>query len=257
MTPPEGYESAQAPECWGFAWSSAQPWLSAALSTGETVHAWAGRDASCRELAGRGQVFSIDAPAAGPEGRERWVVRHYQRGGAMGPILGDRYLSLGRYRPLCETVASLEARERGIPTPAVVAGIVYPAGIFYRADLVTEEVPGAVDLSQVLFGAASTEIDPEAALIATGGIVRSLERNGLFHPDLNAKNIVLTSTNEGVDAYLVDLDRCCARPRGVPAPAFPMRRRLERSLRKFQASTGRTLPQSAWTALHSRYSEDG
>jgi 3-deoxy-D-manno-octulosonic acid kinase len=175
----------------------------------------------------------------------------------MGPILGDRYLALGRFRPHCETMASLEAREREIPTPAVVAGIVYPAGMFYRADLVTEEIPGAVDLSQVLFGAAPAGIDPEAALAATGGIVRSLERKGLYHPDLNAKNIVLTSTGEGVEAYLVDLDRCCARPRGVPAPAFPMRRRLERSLRKFQASTGRILPPSAWTALHSRYREDG
>ena len=175
----------------------------------------------------------------------------------MGPILGDRYLALGRFRPLCETLASLEARERGIPTPAVVAGVVYPAGIFYRADLVTEEIPGAVDLSQVLFGATPSGIDAEAALIATGGIVRNLERNGLYHPDLNAKNIVLTSTNEGVDAYLVDLDRCCARPRGVPAPAFPMRRRLERSLLKFQATTGRTLSPSAWIALHSRYIEDG
>jgi 3-deoxy-D-manno-octulosonic acid kinase len=202
-------------------------------------------------------VFSVDAPAPGPEGKKRWVVRHYHRGGAVGPILGDRYLSLGRFRPLCETVASLEARERGIPTPAVVAGIIYPAGIFYRADLVTEEIPASVDLSQVLFGATPSGIDPEAALIATGGIVRSLEQNGLYHPDLNAKNIVLTSTDEGVDAYLVDLDRCCARPRGVPAPAFPMRRRLARSLRKFEASTGSTLSPSAWIALSSRYSEDG
>jgi hypothetical protein len=79
------------------------------------------------------------------------VVRHYQRGGAVGPILGDRYLSLGRYRPLCETVASLEARERGISTPAVVAGIVYPAGIFYRADLVTEEIPNAVAVAGPLW----------------------------------------------------------------------------------------------------------
>ena len=257
MTPPEGYDPAEASACWGFACSGAAPWLRAALTTRETVHGWAGGQASCRELSGRGQVFSVDAPAPGPEGRERWVVRHYQRGGALGPILGDRYLALGRFRPLCETVASLEARGRGIPTPAVVAGIVYPAGIFYRADLVTEEIPGGVDLSQVLFGATPSGIDAEAALIATGGIVRNLERNGLYHPDLNAKNIVLTSTNEGVDAYLVDLDRCCARPRGVPAPAFPMRRRLERSLLKFQATTGRTLSASAWTALHSRYSEDG
>jgi hypothetical protein len=171
-------------------------------------------------------VFSVDAPAPGPEGKKRWVVRHYHRGGAVGPILGDRYLSLGRFRPLCETVASLEARERGIPTPAVVAGIIYPAGIFYRADLVTEEIPASVDLSQVLFGATPSDI-------------------------------VLTSTDEGVDAYLVDLDRCCARPRGVPAPAFPMRRRLARSLRKFEASTGSTLSPSAWIALSSRYSEDG
>jgi hypothetical protein len=87
--------------------------------------------------------------------------------------------------------------------------------------------------------------------------VRGLERAGILHPDLNAKNIVLASGDGCFTAHLVDLDRCCARPRGVPAPAFPMRRRLKRSLRKFEARTGRSLPLSAWKALDSAYREAG
>jgi 3-deoxy-D-manno-octulosonic acid kinase len=173
----------------------------------------------------------------------------------MASLLGDRYLALGRYRPVRETVASLEARARGIRTPAVVAGAVYPDGIFYRADLVTEEIPGARDLSDALFGASAVAPTPDAALHAAGTMVRSLETAGLYHPDLNAKNIVLTTDHECTTAHLVDLDRCCARPPGVPAPAFPMRRRLERSLRKFEVRTGRRLPQSAWEALASAYRE--
>jgi len=151
--------------------------------------------------------------------------------------------------PASEANAAAEARFRGIPTPSVVAGAVYPAGLFYRADLVTEEIPRAADLASVLFGSDDPPVDPETALTAAGTLVRRLEKAGVFHPDLNAKNIVLQPVEEGARAHLVDLDRCCPRVRGVPAPAHPMRRRLERSLRKFEGRAGRSLPAGAWSAL--------
>lgn len=257
MTPPEGYEAASGPGSWGFASPGALAWLDQCLDSGRTLHGWASEEASRRELTGRGRVFSIVAPAAGPDARRRWVVRHYRRGGAVASLLGDRYLALGAYRPVRETEASLEARGRGILTPAVVAGAVYPAGIFYRADLVTEEVPGARDLSEILFGSDSAGLTTDTALHAAGTLVRGLERAGIHHPDLNAKNIVLAPGVRGFTAHLVDLDRCCARPRGVPAPAFAMRGRLKRSLRKFEARTGRSLPSSAWKALESAYGKSG
>lgn len=257
MTLPEGYGSVRTPHAWGFAVSAGVDWLEGTLTAGGTVHAWAATHPQLRELAGRGRVYSVPAPARGPDDRDRWVVRHYLRGGAVARFLTDRYVAVGRPRPMVEACASVEARARGIPTPAAVAGAVYFAGPFYRADLVTEEVPDAADLARVLFGPQPTPIEDEAALAASGRLVRSLERAGLLHPDLNAKNIVLRGERASPRAHLVDLDRCCARTLGIPAPAFPMRRRLERSLRKFEVRTGRKLSAEAWVALRSGYEGGG
>jgi 3-deoxy-D-manno-octulosonic acid kinase len=136
-----------------------------------------------------------------------------------------------------------------VPTPAVVAGAVYPAGLFYRADLVTEQIPEGRDLAEILFGGASDDADRMQAMEASGALIRSLERSGVHHRDVNAKNIVLSGSGGELSGYLVDLDRCRIRPDGVSAPTVPMRQRLERSLRKLERSTGRGLDGRAWDAL--------
>lgn len=250
VTAPGGFEPVTGRGGWAFALPAALPWLQDVMSSAHTLHGWAAAHPDRRELAGRGRVWSVPAEAPGPDDASRWVVRHYYRGGAVARYLDDRYLAVGDPRPVREASAAAEARDRGIPTPSVVAGAVYPAGLFYRADLVTEEIPRAADLASVLFESEEPLLDAETALAAAGVLVRRLEKAGVFHPDLNAKNIVLQSVEEGARAHLVDLDRCCPRVRGVPAPAYPMRRRLERSLRKFEARAGRPLPAGAWTALH-------
>jgi len=253
---PAGYEEVETGSAQGFAIRDAEPWMRDLLSSGETLWGWASVQASAAPLEGRGKVFSVPAPTPGPDGRERWVVRHYYRGGAVAaPLLGDRYLAVGRPRPVRELFAAHNARARDIATPAVVAGATYPAGVWYRADLVTEQIPEASDLAEVLFGANPSDIDVDAALLATGALIRNLERRGILHPDLNAKNVVLAPAGGQVLAHLVDLDRCCARAPGVPAPAYFMRRRLERSLRKFQRRTGRVLAPDAWSTLRAGFAD--
>lgn len=247
---PREYEEHHGERIWAFALAHALPWLEDVLASGQTLHGWASGHEDRQEMVGRGRVYSIPAPCRGPDGSDRWVIRHYYRGGALARYLGDRYLAVGDPRPAQEARAVSEARERGISTPSVVAGAVYRDGVFYRADMVTEEISGAVDLAGALFEADPPPIPPEEALVAAGVLVRSLERAGVFHPDLNAKNIVLKPGADGPRAHLVDLDRCCPRVRGVPAPAYPMRRRLERSLRKLERRAGRFLPSGAWSALH-------
>ena len=192
-------------------------------------------------------MFSVPAPVTGPESRERWVVRHYHRGGAMAPTLGDRYLSWGRDRPLHELRASQASRLRGIPTPAIVAGALYPHGLFYRADLITEEIPDAADLAAILFTDARNDVAPAEALSVVSRLIRTMAEAGLRHQDLHAKNVVLTGEAGDLEAHLVDLDRCNPlRHRGRSAT---MRTRLKRSLRKLEAKTGRPLPPDAWRAL--------
>ncbi len=243
---PDGYRPAAGPGARGFAADGAAAWLTEILGSGRTLHAWAAAHPRRREMAGRGTTWAVPAPAPGPTGAGGWVVRHYHRGGAVARWLRDRYLAVGEARPLAELGASVEARLRGIPTPSVVAGVVYPAGAFYRADLATEEIPGGVDLAAVLFGAAGAGTTQQMALTAAGRLVRALADAGVLHRDLNARNIVLQPDAEGPRAWVVDLDGCRF---GAPAPARAMRRRLERSLRKLGAQSRRPLGRDAWGAL--------
>lgn len=232
-----------------FALPGALRWLEELLGEGEEIHTWAASHPDRCALRGRGVTWSV--PAA-DGGQGRWVVRHYLRGGLVAGWLGDRYLALGEPRPLAEARASEEARARGISTPRVVAGAVYPAGVFYRADLVTEAIPHAMDLAAFL-ASPPASAGADEALAAAGALVRRLEVEGISHPDVHAGNVVIQTVGGGVRAHLVDLDRCRVRPPGVPASARRMRRRLERSLRKLERRSGTALPPSAWNALRAGY----
>jgi len=198
---------------------------------------------------GRGPSYAIDAPAPGPESHPRWIVRHYRRGGRVAPVVGDRYLRTGVPRPIGELVASAEARRRGIATPAVVAGAVYAAGPFYRADLVTEAIQGARTLGALVF---TGDHDIEALLMLGGRLVGALEAAGVRHADLNASNIVMTLEGGSPDAHVLDLDRCRILPPGRRSD-HAMRARLERSLRKYERAHDRALTHREWSALRSGY----
>ncbi|MDH3270823.1 MAG: hypothetical protein OEN56_05790, partial [Gemmatimonadota bacterium] len=176
------------------------------------------------------------APVAGPDGRDRWVVRHYRRGGAVASLLGDRYFSLGRPRPVRELAVSVTARARGVPTPAVVAAAVYRAGLFDRYDLVTELVPSVQPLAAWLEG--STPLAGwERAVDGAARLVRQLSDAGIVHVDLNAHNVLL-SPEEPENGWVVDLDR--ARVTSAPnrEVARRMSTRLLRSVRKIAATAG-------------------
>lgn len=254
MTLPDGYLWAH-PRGEGlraFACSTAGRWLESVLEEGGSLYEWAGRHASTPELVGRGPVQVALAPVEGPDARARWAFRHYHRGGVAAGLLGDRYLRIGETRPVREVRVSAEARARGIPTPAVIAGAAYGSGAAYRADLVTELVPDVVPLRDALFGPQAVA-DATPVLLSAGRLVRTLEDARVLHADLSAGN-VLTDVRGG-RSWVVDLDRCRALRTGASLPRRAMRRRLERSLRKLGGMHARPLTPTEWEALRSGFQE--
>ncbi len=202
----------------------------------------AARAAASQTLRGRGPVPVLTNPkGVGPP----WVVRRYFRGGLMRP-LGDRLLRGGRPRSFVELENSARIRELGISTPRIVAAAVYPSGLLYRADLVTEFVPHARTLADVLFG----KNDPSGgraqgdarreALACTANLIMRLSEAGVHHRDLNAENVLIARDAQHLHAILLDLDGCRVAGPGNPADAGGLRRRLSRSIRKL----GRTRPWS-------------
>jgi tRNA A-37 threonylcarbamoyl transferase component Bud32 len=253
MNAPDGYVEVRAVGGRGFALPAAAAWVEQTLGRWGTLARASVHDPSAIELQGRGVVRAVPAPGGTPGGR--WVIRRYLRGGWAAPILHDRYLRRGPSRPLTEARASNAARERGIPTPQVQAGVTYRAGLlWYRADLVTTFVPNSVDLAELLFhdrmptsGPPPTDAQRVVAISLAGRLARRLAGAGIYHPDLNAKNFLIVNEGPEMKAHVLDLDR--ARIVAGAAPLAPMAARLTRSLRKFETATGAALGEEAWGAF--------
>jgi 3-deoxy-D-manno-octulosonic acid kinase len=160
----------------------------------------------------------------------------------MAMHMEDRYLRIGRARPLRELSASAAARSRGIQTPAIVAGVTYDDGLYYRCDLVTEVVPGVLTLADHLHEHDGTR-GWLVAMARAGALIRSLAETGIFHVDLNAHNVLL-SPDEGEAGWVVDLDRARVLTRASAAAAERMQIRLTRSIIKIGTPTGEHLRDS-------------
>lgn len=198
---------------------------------------WRARDALHEAAGGRGTIAFIDA------GERRWVLRHYRRGGLVAKLLGDRYLWAGAdaTRAFREWRLLRRLRAAGLPVPAPVAARYERVGLFYRADLVTEELPTRRTVAEAL---QSAPLDP-AAWQAVGACVGRLHAQGVHHADLNAHNLLLGANGA---VYVLDFDRGRIRPRGVWVQA--VLERLQRSLRKVTAGLpSDRFDDAAWQAL--------
>lgn len=180
-------------------------------------------------LVGRAPVFAVTLP----DGCGRAVVRHSMRGGWMAKISRDLYFL--PTRGLTELVTSLRLRAMGVSTPEVLAYVSYPIAVaFRRFDMATREISNGFDLSVVL---AKVTDQPHRLMVfdAVARLLRSLTHAGAHHQDLNLKNILMTAgEGEGLDAYVLDVDRVQFHSPGSPLVATANLDRLLRSLRKWR-----------------------
>src|SRR5690606_33396071 len=130
--------------------------------------------------------------------------------GLMAKVSQDSYLWTGaeRTRSFREWRLLAELRRRGLPVPAPIAARYERGGFTYRADLITEMLPGTRTLADAIDG----QDLPEAGWRAVGSTIAAFHRQGVHHADLNANNILLGAN--GTDVYLLDFDRGRIEPRG-------------------------------------------
>ncbi len=161
----------------------------------ELTH-WRAQGALHERPGGRGTIHFID------HGGGRWVMRRYLRGGIAARIARDRYLYLGEEhtRSFRELRLLAALRERGLPVPAPVAARYMRAFMTYGAELITERLPGAHPLSEML----AAGLMDDARWAGIGRCLRHFHDAGVQHADLNANNIML---GEHREVWVLDFDR--------------------------------------------------
>jgi 3-deoxy-D-manno-octulosonic acid kinase len=236
----------------------AAEWAREALSQHATLWLAARKRGPEFTLQGRAPLMVVPGAEATSDGDVLWVIRRYWRGGRMS-FLEDRHLRVGVSRPLLEAKSSESLRAKGIATPRVIGGAVYAAGVFYRADLVTEFVPGTVELRTLLLSPEEpwrSEVELRLGAVAkVGALVAQLARAGAQHPDLNAANLLIKRDGTMTTPVVIDLDRCRVSDVGVAVE--PMVGRLRRSVAKSASAMGSPFPTEAWSILARAAREGG
>jgi 3-deoxy-D-manno-octulosonic acid kinase len=204
---------------------------------------WRDQGAQIGTAKGRGQVYFVRA-------RDHvWALRHYRRGGLMARFLVDSYWwqGLEQTRPWREWHLLRALHSQGFPVPVPVAARVIRHGLFYRGDLITRRIEGAVTLAQVL------EEQPLArgAWQRIGRLLGHFHQAGLRHDDINVSNILMDAES---GFHLIDFDKAFLTAPG--AWRAQNLARFERSLLKQVKRNPRfAFDPAAWNALLNGYAD--
>ncbi|MBN2225205.1 MAG: 3-deoxy-D-manno-octulosonic acid kinase [Deltaproteobacteria bacterium] len=195
---------------------------------------------------GRGSVSIITLPNVGAV-----VLRRYRRGGLIGKVLVDRYLS--GTRPFRELSVLALARARGVPVPDAMGASSIRVGIlWHRGRIATRLIPGARTLPVFIEKNRGNGALVARVLEGAGKAIRRMHEAGIDHADLNMNN-VLVDDNDVV--HIIDFDKAVFCRRLGLRWRIRNLRRLLRSLRKLKAA-GRLLEEGDFAEIIRGYTAD-
>src|SRR3972149_5898830 len=183
------------------------------------------------------------------------LVRVYRHGGLLRQLPGKIFFTWPP-RPFRELATTVEARRRGVPTLEILGACVERVwGPFYRGWLVTRELKGGDGFWAALQNEAYSEKGGMSLLQSVARGVRSMHQQGVYHGDLNLKNIVVRREGDAIKSYLIDFDKARLFSGRVPAErARKNLRRLLRSIGKLDPDR-RRLSREAWDLFIRFYRE--
>lgn len=184
---------------------------------------------------GRSPILCFPIPGLS----EKVMVKHYRHGGFFRKLTGD--ILLGNSRPLKELTILELALPKGIPVPEVVALRVEKLfGPFYRGDIAYKEIPDSSNLLEYLEKLSERpmgeRISRKRAVIDSLALtIKKMHNSGIYHGDLNIKNVLIRNVEDENKVYLVDFD--CSRIKENLTTGDRIRNlaRLNRSCEKWKA----------------------
>ncbi|GGQ05406.1 3-deoxy-D-manno-octulosonic acid kinase [Shewanella litoralis] len=207
-----------------------------------SVDVWQAKAAVVGQSKGRYTTWFVKTDSA-----QTWVLRHYWRGGLIGKFNRDSYLYTGlkQTRAMAELAILETLYQEGFAVPRPIAAHVARSGLCYNADIIIEHVAGAKDLVAYL----SQQSMDEQQWHALGQTIAKFHLRGVYHADLNAKNVLLAHEQ----FYLIDFDRGELRQ---PNASW-QQANLDRLLRSFNKEQGKlpslAFSQQCWQQLLDGY----
>ncbi len=131
------------------------------------------------------------------------ALRHYRRGGLFGKMIADHYIFNGwqKTRSVQEFYLLDKLNQADVNVPKPIAARVKKGLFSYQADLLSEKIPDAKDLLDILQQRSLTEQEYRAI----GSQVKRMHSAQVNHTDLNIHNILLDKAGK---VWLIDFDKC-------------------------------------------------
>jgi 3-deoxy-D-manno-octulosonic acid kinase len=210
-----------------------------------SVDFWKSQQALMGEAVGRGSAWFINASFGS------LVLRRYLRGGWAAKISRQSYFftAVSRSRPFREYHLMARLFELGLPVPRPVAALCEFHGVISTGAILTVRIPSAQTLADVLPGSNETLKLDDHFWRSVGKCIRRFHDAGVWHADLNARNILLDAE---LKVYLIDFDRARFTP-GKPVQGQRNLDRLKRSLVKLWPTTTLSELEPSWIQLEAGY----
>lgn len=164
---------------------------------------WQAQQAIVGSSSGRNTAYFVQ------HGQHKLVLRHYYRGGLIAKLSRDKFLlqAVAKSRAMQEFQLLSWMRSQGLAVPKPVAARYQRCGVFYKADLLIALIPDSKDLASILQQQQLTAQQWQAV----GEAIAKMHRLGVYHSDLNCRNIMLDSAGK---VWLLDFDKCSRREPG-------------------------------------------
>ena len=207
---------------------------------------WREKSAITGSSKGRYTTWFVDAGVVDTE-QSQWVLRHYYRGGFIAKFSRDLYLFSGLHKTRAVAELSLldKLYKQGFAVPKPIAANIERSGLFYRADLIIERVVGAEDLVARLSKISMTESQWQAL----GETIAEFHNYGVYHADLNAKNILISNDK----FHLIDFDRGEIRKVNPQWQQANMSRLLRSFKKELAILPSLNFNEANWQQLHQAY----
>ena len=204
-------------------------------------HSWPDVKLISNDIGGRGEIYFLG------DGKHTFVLRHYNRGGMIRRFMKDSYVwkDEERTRSFSEWYLLKKLYAMNLPVPMPVAANYIKSGFFYKANILTMEIPEVKSLARYMIESEYFEnFWPKI-----GAHIQSFHRVGLCHADLNAHNIQIDKDRK---MWLLDFDKSCILKPGKWQNSNLSR--LKRSIQKIKdQNLNVSFSSDDWEALKKSY----